>query len=173
MAKKNAKQPGPRYKITLGGQKFEITKSEADRIGNFKACAGGYGYGQKRIRGENSVGVHVPRYIGLAVWYDENLIRHETRLSDEEAKQCYYCRLCGRYMGCDRCLDTSLLSEIECAICNEYANVVGYWHHGNIRKDRWDGLTSIEVHQQWLKKRKLPIIIEGKEVHDPKELPRP
>lgn len=143
--KDNSEGSGKRDRVAIGGQKVKLTKAQADRIGEFKVCAGGFGYGQKNIFGDNGIGPHIARFVRRAVWYDEHLVGHELLFSKERARRAYSCRFCGRYMGCDRCLETVLLSEIECAKCNEYANEVGWWHHGNFAKDRWDGLTTMQA----------------------------
>lgn len=143
--KNNTEPASDRNCVALGGQKVTLTKGQFDRLGSSKICVGGFGIGQKNIFTDNGIGPHVPRFIRKAVWYDEHLSRYELILDDERAKQAYYCRFCGRYMGCSRCLDTSLLSEIECGVCLEYSNQVGWWHHGNLGRDRRDELKTMQA----------------------------
>lgn len=135
----------------LGGQKVQLSRKQREKIAHYAICAGGFGENSRLIYGENGMGPHRARFKHRAIFYDENLIRQEFRFSDEIAKQCYYCRFCGRYMGCASCLKAQSLSEIFCTKCGEYSNPVGWWHHGNRAQERHDGLKTIEAFKQTMR----------------------
>lgn len=137
-----------RNRTAIGGQKVKLSSAEVDRLGDYKVCVGGFASGLKLIYGEKGVGIHRVKFRRQAIWWDENGHGYEFVLDRDRANRCLYCRFCGRYQGCLRCLESTLLCEIFCSVCGEYSNEVGWWQHGNVRKDRHRGLTTMQMFRE-------------------------
>lgn len=131
-----------------------MSSSQVNDLGDFKLCVGGFATSLKLIYGDKGVGIHRVRFRQQAIWWDEKGHGYEFILDRDRARRCFYCRLCGRYQGCTRCLETNLLSEIECSKCGEYANEVGFWMYGNVNKDKQENMTVMQAFVASQKKNK-------------------
>src|SRR5262245_40352169 len=110
---------------TIDGKTVTLTSAQQLAIGNRKICTGGGAEGCMHI------GPHAARWEGTAIWWDDNLVKHEIRLNLDRARANYFCRHCRQYLGCKSCIATVLLTEIFCLKCQEYANEYGFLHHGD------------------------------------------